>query len=345
MKKQIIKLKIQDSTLRDGNHAVRHQLSKENIKQYCQVIDKSGVPIVEVGHGNGLGGSSLQVGFSRVSDMEAIKTARDNLSNSKLAILMIPGFATIKHNLEQAINMGVDVVRVGCHCTEADITKRHIEYAAKKNVDVVGSLMMSHSVSKDILLEEAKKMQDYGATGVSLYDSAGAYIPVEVVDKVGYLVTKLDIEVGFHAHNNLGMAISNSVAAIEAGASIVDGCIAGFGAGSGNAQLEALVAVLSKMKVQTGIDLYGVLDCADLALSTFIEEVPYVRTTGIVSGLAGVFSGFSKQVERVSKQYDVDPRDIYFKLGERNVVAGQEDLIIEVAYELKESNVKRKSLT
>jgi 4-hydroxy 2-oxovalerate aldolase len=345
MKKYITKVKIQDSTLRDGNHAVRHQLSIENIEQYCQAADNAGIPIIEVGHGNGLGGSSLQVGFSRVSDIDTIKTARDNLSNSKLAVLMIPGFATIKRDLEQAISMGVDVVRVGCHCTEADITKRHIEYATKRGVEVVGSLMMSHSVTKEVLLEEAKKIQDYGATGVSLYDSAGAYLPFEVVEKIRHLVKNLDIEIGFHAHNNLGMAVANSVAAVESGASIVDGCIAGFGAGSGNAQLEALVAVLSKMKIQTGIDLYGVLDCADLALSTFIEEAPFVKTTGIVSGLAGVFSGFVKHVERISRQYDVDPRDVFFELGERNVVAGQEDLIIEVAANLKGNNDKRKLST
>jgi 4-hydroxy 2-oxovalerate aldolase len=330
-----VKVKIQDSTLRDGNHAIRHQLSVKDIGQYCQAADNAGVPIIEVGHGNGLGASSLQIGISLASDTEMLKEARKNLTSSKLAVHMIPGFATIEKNLAQALELGVDVVRIGCHCTEADTTKRHFEYTVKHGAEAVGSLMMSHSVSKEVLLTEAKKMQGYGATGISLYDSAGSYLRNDVAEKISYLNSNLEIDIGFHAHNNLGMAIANSVTAVEAGASIIDGCILGFGAGSGNAQLEVLVAVFKKMGIETGIDLYGILDCANLASNTFVKEKPTIKTTGIVSGLAGVFSGFSKHVDRIAKQYDIDPRDIFFELGRRKVVAGQEDLIIEVATNLK----------
>jgi 4-hydroxy 2-oxovalerate aldolase len=332
-----IKVTIQDSTLRDGNHAIQHKLSVKNIEEYCIAANKAGIPIVEVGHGNGLGGSSLQVGFSSTSDTKMLKVARENLHDSKLAVFIIPGFGTIKSNLEQAVNMGVDVVRVGCHCTEADITKRHIEYTVKNGIEVIGSLMMSHSVSKEFLLQEAEKIQDYGAHGVCLYDSAGAYLPNDTAEKISYLTQNLNIKVGFHAHNNLGMAVANSVIAVQSGASIIDGSIVGFGAGSGNAQLEVLVAVFEKMGIRTGVNLYGALDCADLAVSTFVNEIPSINVTGVVSGLAGVFSGFNKHVERIAKQYNIDARDLLFELGKRNVVAGQEDLIIEVAANLRRS--------
>jgi 4-hydroxy 2-oxovalerate aldolase len=328
-------LVIQDSTLRDGNHAIKHQLKLSDVKSYCIAAEKAGVPIIEVGHGNGLGASSLQVGFSLVSDASLLETARNNLTNSRLAVHMIPGFSTIKKNLQPAIDLGVDLVRVGCHCTEADTTKRYIEYLSEKEIDSVGSLMMSHTVNKHILLQEALKMQSYGATGISLYDSAGSYLPKDVEEKISYLSNNLQIEVGFHAHNNLGMGVANSLIAYQSGAKIIDGSILGFGAGCGNAQLEVIVAVFEKMGISTGIDLYGILDCADIAKELFIKEIPSIKPTGIVSGLSGVFSGFVKHVERISEQYDVDPRDIFFELGRRKVVAGQEDLIIEVAIDIK----------
>jgi len=330
-----VKILIQDSTLRDGNHAIRHQLSLNDIANYCKAADSAGIPIIEVGHGNGLGASSLQVGLSRCSDEAMLRVARENLKTSKLAVHIMPGFATIERDFAPAIDQGVDLARVGCHCTEADITFKHIEYGSKRGLHVVGSLMMSHMVSKEILLDEAKKIQEYGAKGVSLYDSAGSYLPHDVEEKVKYLSEHLEIEVGFHAHNNLGMGIANSVAAVKSGAQFVDGSIKGFGAGAGNAQLEVLVAVFQKMHIETGIDLYKVLDCATLAENTFIKYPLTITPTSIVSGLAGVFSGFAKHVDRISAQYDLDPRDILFELGRRKVVGGQEDLIIEVATELK----------
>jgi 4-hydroxy 2-oxovalerate aldolase len=326
---------ISDPTLRDGNHAIQHQLSAEQIAAYCRAADAAGVPIVEVGHGNGIGASSLQLGESKTPDREALTTARKNLKNSKLGIHMIPGFATIDKDLAPAIDMGVDVVRVAAHCTEADLTERHIAFARSKNRTVYGVLMMSHMASKETLLEEAQKMENYGAEGFIFMDSSGHYLPSDVTERVETLIRGLSIPVGFHAHNNLGMAIANSVAALEAGATMLDGCARGFGAGAGNAQLEVLVAVLERMGYHTGIDLYKVLDAADLAEKELMKVIPVIKSTSVVSGLSGVFSGFMKPVERIAKQFEIDPRDIFFELGRRKVIAGQEDLIIEVASDLK----------
>ena len=232
---------ISDPTLRDGNHAVRHQLTKEDIALYCKAANAARVPIVEVGHGNGLGASSLQVGLSLESDHDLLSYARNNLTNSKLSIHVIPGFATIKRDLEKALAIGVDLVRVASHCTEADITQRHISFAREKGKEAYGVLMMTHMAEPNILVEEALKMQYYGAEAIIIMDSAGAFLPKDVTQRIKALTETLSIPVGFHAHNNLGMAIGNSIAAIEAGASILDGTARGFGAGAGNAQIEVLI--------------------------------------------------------------------------------------------------------
>ena len=325
---------ISDPTLRDGNHAVRHQLNARQVALYAAAADAAGVPIVEVGHGNGLGASSLQVGESLIGDREILEVARENLVNSKLSIHVIPGFATINKDLKTAIEIGVDMVRVASHCTEADITQRHIGYARDKGTEVYGVLMMSHMASKELLAEEALKMESYGAEALVIMDSAGAYLPSDVTERIAELVKSLTIPVGFHGHNNLGMAVANSVAAVQAGATILDGTARGFGAGSGNTQLEVLVAVLEKMGFSTGIDLYKMLDAADLAEKELMPVIPSIKSISVVSGLSGVFSGFAKHVERISKEYGVNAKDVFFELGRRKVVAGQEDLIIEVAMKL-----------
>lgn len=325
---------ISDPTLRDGNHAVRHQLNARQIALYAAAADAAGVPIVEVGHGNGLGASSLQVGESLIGDREMLEVARENLVNSKLSIHVIPGFATINKDLKTAIEIGVDLVRVASHCTEADITQRHIGYARDKGKEVYGVLMMSHMASKELLAEEALKMESYGAEAIVIMDSAGAYLPSDVTERIAELVKSLTIPVGFHGHNNLGMAVANSVAAVQAGATILDGTARGFGAGSGNTQLEVLVAVLERMGFSTGIDLYKMLDAADIAEKELMPVIPSIKSLSVVSGLSGVFSGFAKHVERISKEYGVNAKDVFFELGRRKVVAGQEDLIIEVAMKL-----------
>lgn len=331
MIKQIL---ISDPTLRDGNHACAHQLSSEQIAIYCEVADKAGVPIVEVGHGNGLGASSLQVGISKEDDKTILETARKHLNKSKLGIHVIPGFATIKRDLVTAIDIGVDVIRVAAHCTEADITQRHLGYVRERGNEAYGVLMMSHMATASVLVEEAQKMELYGAEGIIIMDSAGAYLPSDVQEKISALVNGLKVPVGFHAHNNLGMAIANSVTAIESGAKILDGTARGFGAGAGNAQLEVLVAVLEKMGYVTGIDLYKILDASDIAEKKIMSAVPTIKSDSIVSGLSGVFSGFAKHVTRISNEFEVDPRDVYRELGKRKIVGGQEDIIIEVVMDL-----------
>ena len=224
--------------------------------------------------------------------------------------------------------------RIASHCTEADTTDRHIGYIRQAGKEVFGVLMMSHMATPEVLVEEAKKMESYGAEGLIIMDSAGAYFPSDVTERISRLVDALSIPVGFHAHNNLGMGVINSVTAVNAGASMIDASIYGFGAGAGNAQLEVLVAVFQRLGIETGIDLYKILDAAGLAAKEFVTTIPTISSLSIVSGLAGVFSGFAKPVDRAAKEYGVDPRDIFFALGKRNAVAGQESLIFEVAQEL-----------
>ena len=332
------KILISDATLRDGNHAISHQMTEKQIESYCLAADIAGVPIVEVGHGNGLGASSLQVGESLVDDITMLTIARKNLKKSRLGIHVIPGFATIENDLKPAMKCGVDVFRIASHCTEADITESHIRFCKMEGKTVFGVLMMSHMASKEVLSDEANKMQEYGAEAVILMDSSGNYLPDDVTEKVSFLEENLNISVGFHAHNNLGMAISNSVAAIKSGATIVDGCSRGFGAGAGNAQLEVLVAVLQRMGYDLGIDLYKMLDASDIAERDLIKKLPTIGSTSIVSGLSGVFSGYLRPVIRIASEFSIDPRDLFFELGRRKVVAGQEDLIIDVASEMANEN-------
>jgi 4-hydroxy 2-oxovalerate aldolase len=323
-----------DATLRDGSHAYSHRISLEQVNAYAMASEAAGFSFLEVGHGNGLGASSLQVGESLVPEGEMLRAAKKCLRNTKLSVHVMPGVATIKREIANALDAGVDLFRVGCHCTEADITQRHIGYVRSVGREAWGVLMMSHMASKDVLLEETKKMQSYGAQGIVLMDSAGAYFPKDVSEKIGLLANKLSVPVGFHAHNNLGLSIANSIAALEAGARIIDGTAKGFGAGAGNAPLELLAAVLKRLGYETRLDLYRALDAAELAAKLFAGSLPDSTGITIVSGLAGVFSGFAKPVQRAAKQMGVDPRDVFFELGRRKVVGGQEDLILEVASEL-----------
>lgn len=332
-KKHII---ISDPSLRDGNHAARHQLSLQQIEEYCQHADEAGIDIVEVGHGNGVGASSILVGKCRETDYGMLKTARENLKKSKLGIHSIPGFATIK-NLKEAIDLGVDVFRIASHCSEADVTESHIGFLRGRNKTVHGVLMMSHMLPAEELANQAAKIESYGAEALIIMDSAGAYLPRDVIERISAIKSAIKIPIGFHGHNNLGMAVANSVAAVEAGARILDGTIRGFGAGAGNTQLEVMIAVFHKLGFETGIDFYKLLDASEMATEKMIESIPTIDSVSIISGLSGVFSGFKKPVERVSKEYDINPRDLFFALGKRGVVAGQEDVIIEVAIEISKN--------
>lgn len=333
-----------DSTLRDGSHAISHQIDAKSIKEYCCRADKVGMYTIIVGHGNGLGASSLQVGLSALTDRQMLVTARKELKKTKLGVFLIPGFGTIKEDLAPAIDIGVDLVCVATHCTEADITQQHIEYVKKKGKEAYGILMMQHMLTKEKLLEQTLKMQEYGAQGVVLMDSAGASIPEEVSEKIKFLAENLNIRVGFHAHNNLGMAIANSYYAIKSGAGIIDGTMRGFGAGAGNCQLEALAAILCKIGNKPGLDLYKMMDISDEIVAKMMRKAQEISSVSLISGLAGVFSGFANHVKKASEKFGVDPRDIFMELGRRKMVAGQEDFIVDVAMYLAQKKKAQKEI-
>lgn len=323
-----------DSTLRDGNHAVKHQLSKDAIEDYCLSMDGSGVHTIIVGHGNGLGASSLQVGISLLNEEDMLNTAKKNLEKTKLGAYMIPGFGTIHDNLEPAINRGVQVFEIGCHCTEADTTRQHIEFLRKKEKETYGVLMMSHMASPEKLLEECKKMESYGANGVILMDSAGAFTIDMVRRTISKLYEGLQIRVGFHPHNNMGIAVANAYLAIEEGATIIDGTLRGFGAGAGNCQLEDLIALLEKSGKKTGVNLYKLLDTSEQVMPSLMTKEMGQDAISIVSGQAGVFSAFRTQVLKAAEEFQVDAKDILVEVGKRKAVGGQEDIIVEVAEQL-----------
>ena len=328
------KIIITDSSLRDGNHSVKHTISLDSIARYCQFADRAGVPIVEVGHGNGLAASSLLVGKSVNTDEEMLTTARKNLKNSKLGIHMIPGLATLEHT-RRAIDLGVDVVRVATHCTEATLSKSHIEALAKANVEVFGVLMMSALITPLQLLEQAKIMEGYGAKAIIIMDSTGTYLPFDVQQRIALLTSNLNIAVGFHAHNNLGCAVANSLTAVEFGADYIDGCIRGFGAGAGNAPLEILIPVLEQTGFQVGINFQETIKEADNVMNYLVPSAPITTPINILTGLKKLFSGFEKPIVSASKLYGIEYSSLIFELGNRKLVAGQEDLILEVAQKLK----------
>ncbi|MGX1956981.1 4-hydroxy-2-oxovalerate aldolase [Serratia proteamaculans] len=325
---------INDSTLRDGQHAVKHQLTAAQLRSYATAADKTGVAIVEVGHGNGLGASSYQVGRAALSDEAMLTTVRESLQNSKMGVFMLPGWGT-SADLSKALACGTDVVRIGTHCTEATLAERHLGWLREQGAEAHAVLMMSHMATPAELAEQAELLVGYGAQAVGIMDSAGSLLPQDVTARIAAMRMQVEVPLIFHAHNNLGMAVANSVAAAQAGAGIIDGCARGFGAGAGNTQLEVLIPVLERLGYNTGIDLYHFLDAADLAARELMVVPPMIDSLGIVSGLAGVFSGFKNPVLNHAGSAGVDARDVFFELGRRQVITGQEDLIVEVVAELK----------
>jgi len=322
-----------DVTLRDGNHALRHQLKLDFVSDYCEAAEKSGVWAVEVGHGNGLGASSYLVGESKFADFELLTVARSKLSNVKLAVHSIPGFSTINKNLKPAMSCGVDVFRVATHVTEATIAQKHIEFLAENNQTVHGVLMMSHMADIKILIEQIKLMKSYGASAVIMMDSAGNLIPQKVAERIVGIKEELEIEIGFHAHNNLGVAISNARAAIISGASIIDGASMGLGAGAGNAQLENIVANLSMEKL-SDLELSGFLEMSKIVEARHPESLPKISGSSIRSGMAGVFSGYAPQVKSLSEELGIDVNILWGEIAKRKLVAGQETMIREIAQDL-----------
>ncbi|HJP77547.1 MAG TPA: 4-hydroxy-2-oxovalerate aldolase [Pseudonocardiaceae bacterium] len=327
-------IQIHDPSLRDGHHAVRHSLGPDQLRAYALAADAAGIPVVEVGHGNGLGASSLQVGRARLSDDEMLSITRAALTHSKLGVFLLPGWGTIS-DIRNAIAHEVDLVRIGTHCTEASLAERHLGFLREQGVEAHAVLLMSHMATPAQLAEECASLVEFGATGVGIMDSSGYYLPADVTERIQAMKAAVDVPVMFHGHNNLGMAVANSIAAADAGADILDACARGFGAGAGNTQLEALVPVLERVGYRTGIDLYRLLDAADIAERELMPAPPTIDSLSIVSGLAGVFSGFKTRVLDIAAREGVDPRDIFFELGRRQAVAGQEDLIVDVALALR----------
>jgi 4-hydroxy 2-oxovalerate aldolase/4-hydroxy-2-oxovalerate/4-hydroxy-2-oxohexanoate aldolase len=330
------KISVTDVTLRDGMHAVRHQFSVEDVKEIATALDQIGVSHIEATHGDGLGGSSLQYGLGKETEEDFLKAACSVIKNAKPTALLLPGIGTVEH-MKRAAEYGIKAVRVATHCTEADISEQHIGEARKMGLETVGFLMMAHMVSPDILVEEAKKMASYGAQTVYIVDSAGAMMMEEVRARISALVNALDssVEVGFHAHNNLGLSLANSLAAVEEGATRIDCSLAGLGAGAGNTPLEVFAAVAEKREIHTGLDLYKAMDAADDIVRPRMHRPIQVDRLSLTMGYAGVYSSFLLHAFKAAEQFKVDPRDILVELGKRKVVGGQEDMIVDVAVELE----------
>lgn len=326
-------VRITDTTLRDGSHPMRHRYTAEQVREVVAALDGAGVPVIEVTHGDGLAGSSTQYGFSKVSEMELISAAVETAKQAKIAALMIPGIGTSRE-IEEAAERGVRVLRVATQCTEADISGEHFAFARKLGLETVGFLMMSHMRLPEVIAEQAKLMESYGAGCVYVVDSAGAMLPEDAAARVGALKDALSTQVGFHAHNNLGVAIGNSLAALDAGADQIDGTLRGLGAGAGNAPTELLAAVLDKRGSNPGLDVFGLMDAAEYVVAPMMPYEPVPNRDAIAIGYAGVYSTFLLHAQRAGERYGVDPREILVELGRRQAVAGQEDWIIDVALEL-----------
>jgi len=322
-----------DVTLRDGNHALRHTLSSKFVSKYCKEADLSGIWAVEVGHGNGLGASSHLVGKSSESDFDLLSAARDALKDTKLAVHSIPGFATIKRDLVPAISIGVDIFRVATHVSEADVAQKHIEYLANQGQIVHGVLMMSHMIDLGGLLKQAALMKKYGASAVILMDSAGYFIPSDVLERVSAIRDSIGIEIGFHAHNNLGLGVSNALSAISSGASVIDGASMGLGAGAGNAQLENIVAAGSREN-SLSQSVYEFLQMSKIVEEAYPDKLPRTTSSSTQSGLVGVFSGYAPQVKAISAELGIDTNELWQEMASRKLVAGQESMIREIAQDL-----------
>lgn len=325
--------RLTDTTLRDGSHAMRHQFTREQVRDVAQALDKAGVPIIEVTHGDGLAGSSIQYGFSLTDEMDLIETARSTVSKARIAALLLPGIGTRKE-LKEAMERGIQVVRIATQCTEADISQQHFGMAKELGLEAVGFLMMAHMRPPEFLVEQALLMQSYGADCVYVVDSAGALLPDGAAARVQALKNALTIQVGFHAHNNLGVAIGNTLAAIQAGADQVDGTLRGLGAGAGNAPTELIAATLDRLGYEHPWNVFSLLDAAEFVVAPFMPFQPFPDRDSIAIGYAGVYSTFLLHAKRLGQQYGVDPLDILVELGRRKTVAGQEDWILDVTLEL-----------
>lgn len=330
------KVILHDMSLRDGMHAKSHQISIDEMVAIATKLDDAGVPLIEISHGDGLGGASVNYGFPAHSDQEYLEAVIPHLKRSKVSALTIPGIGTVEH-LKMAAKAGVSCIRVATHCTEADVSRQHIGMSVDLGVDTVGFLMMAHMIEPEQLLEQALLMESYGANCIYITDSAGYMLPDDVTARVSLFRDKLkgDTELGFHGHHNMGMGIANSLAAIEAGANRIDGSVAGLGAGAGNTPLEVFVAVLDRMDVDHGVDLYTILDCAEDLVVPMMDKMVRVDRESLILGYAGVYSSFLLFAQRAEKKYGISARDLLVELGRRRTVGGQEDMIEDLALDMK----------
>lgn len=322
-----------DTTLRDGMSSVSHQFTTDDVAAIAAGLDRAGVQTIEVAHGIGLGASSIQYGFAAATDPEYIRAAVGAVENADIAALYVPGIATLDQ-LRGAIDAGIRTVRVAVHCTEADCGQQPVEWAKAHGLTVMTFLMMSHKLHPEALAEQAIKLESYGADVVYVVDSAGALVPRQAGERVAALRSAIGVDIGFHAHNNLGVGIANALTAAENGATFIDGSLRGLGASAGNAQTEVLAAAFERAGWQTGVDLFGLINTAERVVAPLMTEPQIVDETALILGYAGVYSTFFHPTKRAAKKFGVPTRDILMELGRRGVIGGQEDMIIDVASEL-----------
>lgn len=332
-----------DTTLRDGSHALRHQFTRNQVRDIVRALDAGGVPVIEVSHGDGLAGSSLQYGFSGTPELDLIEEARNAATNSKIAALLLPGVGT-RTELKEAVARGIQMIRVATQCTEADVSEQHFNMAKEMGLETAGFLMMAHMRPPEVLAEQAILMESYGCDCVYVVDSAGAMLPNDAAARVAALKKALTkAKVGYHAHNNLGLGVGNTLAALEAGADWIDGTLRGLGAGAGNTATELIAAVLSKLGYETGLDVFKLMDAAEFVLAPMMSFQPIPDRDAIAIGYAGVYSTFLLHAKRLGEKYGVDPLDILVELGRRKTMAGQEDMILDVALDLSKKQTATSS--
>lgn len=328
-------VRLTDTTLRDGSHAMSHKFTERHVRDVVRALDDSRVEVIEVTHGDGLGGSSFNYGFSLTPELDLIKAAVDEAKQSKIAVLLLPGLGTI-HDLNQAFDAGAKVARIATHCTEADISIQHFQHARKLGMETVGFLMLSHRVSPEELAKQARIMADAGCQCVYVVDSAGALILNDVSDRVSALVAELgdDAQVGFHGHQNMSFGVANSVFAVRAGAKQIDGTLVALGAGAGNSPTEVLAAAFDRLEIKTGVDVQGLMAAAEDIVKPFITRMPVMDRASIMQGYAGVYSSFLIHAERAADRYGVPAYKILEEVGKAGYVGGQEDMIVDVALQL-----------